>query len=232
MPTPREIELSLSELALENVGEAIRSLRRDLKMTMQQLALKAGIDQGNLSRIENGKTKPTLETLSRISVAFDIAPHLFLGALSRFANRAWVEKVDDAELSAKDSALEALEALNELTAEPGDIDPRYGLYTFIKVNRDVPLANWEAGDILLVSPVDAAISKDLMIFRKDGTLVAARVQTLQFPAGWKGGNLIINAQIIAPTEKVYYIGEDAEAIGVVVELRRRFRVHSTSAKDD
>ena len=232
MASPHELELSLSDLALENVGEAIRSLRRDRKITMQQLASKAGIDQGNLSRIENGKTKPTLETLNRLSVAFEIAPHIFIGALSRFANRVWMEKMEDAELSAVDPASPALEILDGLTADTGDLDPRYGLYTFVRVNRDVPIVKWEAGDILLVSPVDAPISKDLMVFKKDGTLVAARVQAFQFPAGWKGGHLIINAQILAPTEKVHYIGEDSEPVGVVVELRRKFRNHAPSPEND
>lgn len=46
---------------------AIIAARIDSGMTQKQLAEKTGIRQSNLSRIENGTSSPTVDTLSRIA---------------------------------------------------------------------------------------------------------------------------------------------------------------------
>lgn len=45
--------------------------RMELDLTQKQVAERAGIDQGDVSRIENGKANPTLDTLLRIAYALD-----------------------------------------------------------------------------------------------------------------------------------------------------------------
>lgn len=50
--------------------EAIRAViaaRLECHMTQKELAEKTGIRQSNISRIENGSSSPTIETLSRIA---------------------------------------------------------------------------------------------------------------------------------------------------------------------
>lgn len=50
--------------------EAIRAViaaRTESHMTQKQLAEKTGIRQSNISRIENGSSSPTVETLARIA---------------------------------------------------------------------------------------------------------------------------------------------------------------------
>lgn len=50
--------------------EAIRAVvgaRIESHMTQKQLAEKTGIRQSNISRIENGTSSPTVETLARIA---------------------------------------------------------------------------------------------------------------------------------------------------------------------
>lgn len=50
--------------------EAVRALvaaRIETGMTQKELSEKTGIRQSNLSRIENGTSSPTVETLSRIA---------------------------------------------------------------------------------------------------------------------------------------------------------------------
>lgn len=50
--------------------EAIRAVigaRMESHMTQKQLAEKTGIRQSNISRIENGTSSPTVETLARIA---------------------------------------------------------------------------------------------------------------------------------------------------------------------
>lgn len=50
--------------------EAIRAIiaaRLESNMTQKELAEKTGIRQSNISRIENGTTSPTIDTLARIA---------------------------------------------------------------------------------------------------------------------------------------------------------------------
>lgn len=56
--------------ALRPEYEAIRAViaaRTESHMTQKQLAEKTGIRQSNISRIENGSSSPTVETLARIA---------------------------------------------------------------------------------------------------------------------------------------------------------------------
>lgn len=58
---------------------AMKARRTKLRITQVQLAEASGIDQGQISRIENGKDEPTLRTVERIASALNIAPEkLFL----------------------------------------------------------------------------------------------------------------------------------------------------------
>ena len=54
------------------VGSQVRKLRKIKGMTQAQLARAAGILRPNLSRIEAGKHRPTLETLERVATALKV----------------------------------------------------------------------------------------------------------------------------------------------------------------
>ena len=49
------------------VMRAIISARIECNMTQKELAEKTGIRQSNISRIENGASSPTVETLQRLA---------------------------------------------------------------------------------------------------------------------------------------------------------------------
>ena len=51
------------------VGERVRAIRRDLGLTMAQYAEAAGVSIGMLSKIENGRTAPSVATLGRLARA-------------------------------------------------------------------------------------------------------------------------------------------------------------------
>jgi transcriptional regulator with XRE-family HTH domain len=54
------------------IGERIKELRTEAGLSQPQLAVKAGVDQGGLSRIERGlKVNPTLDVLRRLARALD-----------------------------------------------------------------------------------------------------------------------------------------------------------------
>lgn len=53
------------------IGQRIRELRENRKMEGRDLALLAGIDAANLSRIEQGKYSTGIDILSRIAIVLD-----------------------------------------------------------------------------------------------------------------------------------------------------------------
>lgn len=55
-----------------DIGTLIRSRREALKIKQGDLASIAGIDQGNLSKIERGSAKATLDTYLRLCNALGI----------------------------------------------------------------------------------------------------------------------------------------------------------------
>jgi DNA-binding XRE family transcriptional regulator len=54
------------------VGRRVKSLRKVKGMTQAQLARAAGILRPNLSRLESGKHRPSLETLEKIAAALKL----------------------------------------------------------------------------------------------------------------------------------------------------------------
>jgi len=57
----------------ERVGRRVRELRQSRRLSLQELADKAGLTRGNASRLEAGKHEPRLETLSRVAEALGVA---------------------------------------------------------------------------------------------------------------------------------------------------------------
>lgn len=55
-----------------NIGKIIAKRRKDKNFNQEQLAEAAEISQSYISRIEQGKEKPSLELLERIAVALDV----------------------------------------------------------------------------------------------------------------------------------------------------------------
>ena len=55
----------------ESVGPDLRERRRMARLTLSQVAQRAGIRQETLSRIENGRTNPTVGTVRSILRALD-----------------------------------------------------------------------------------------------------------------------------------------------------------------
>ena len=52
-------------------GIKIKAMRMSKWKTQAQLSAMTGIQRSNLSRLENGKTNPNIETLSKIAIALD-----------------------------------------------------------------------------------------------------------------------------------------------------------------
>ena len=54
------------------LGLRIRKLRKETRMSQEELAFKAGLNAAHFGLIERGLKKPTIETVSRIAEALEI----------------------------------------------------------------------------------------------------------------------------------------------------------------
>lgn len=61
----------------------IKSLRKDLQLTLDDLANKTGIKRGTLNNYENGKTEPKIETWYTLSDFFDVPIAYLMGIDNR-----------------------------------------------------------------------------------------------------------------------------------------------------
>lgn len=62
----------MSESPLQTLGQHLQQLRLSRGISLSQLAADAGIAKSNLSKIEQGNSNPTLDTLWRIAVQLNI----------------------------------------------------------------------------------------------------------------------------------------------------------------
>ncbi len=65
--------------AAENVGDRIRSRRKELGLTQTELSLAAGVNQGYLSTIEKGNANPRRRTIDALAVALNLPQGVLLG---------------------------------------------------------------------------------------------------------------------------------------------------------
>lgn len=59
------------------MGQKIKSLRKQKKYTLKEVAEKTSVSISFLSQLENGKTSATLESLKKISETLDVTPSYF-----------------------------------------------------------------------------------------------------------------------------------------------------------
>ena len=64
--TARDNELEIA------IGDQARTFRRQLRLTVSEVARSAGLSPGMLSKIENGNTSPSLATLKALSGALNV----------------------------------------------------------------------------------------------------------------------------------------------------------------
>ena len=70
---PRRVQGATPANQLEiAIGEQVRAFRKQLHMTVAEVATQAGLSPGMLSKIENGLTSPSLATLKALSGALNV----------------------------------------------------------------------------------------------------------------------------------------------------------------
>jgi len=76
------------------IGDAIRTVRREQGATLEKIALAAGTDAANLSRIERGKQGFTPEMIARISKALKLPVSALYSRVEQASAVYRVESVD------------------------------------------------------------------------------------------------------------------------------------------
>jgi len=69
--------------AAERVRRRIRELRERHRLTQEELCEAAGVSVDAINRIENGKRRPTLDTVEKIARALGVSTKDLLGADTR-----------------------------------------------------------------------------------------------------------------------------------------------------
>ncbi|MDZ4659157.1 MAG: helix-turn-helix transcriptional regulator [Bythopirellula sp.] len=64
-------------------GDILKKARLKAGMTQEQLAFEADVDRTFLSRLENNRMSPTLETLFRLSDALGVPASLLIARVER-----------------------------------------------------------------------------------------------------------------------------------------------------
>ena len=68
-------------LNAKKVGKVLRRFREEKKQTQELVSGFAGIGRSQLSAIERGERRPTLETFYRISEALGVKPSVIMKAI-------------------------------------------------------------------------------------------------------------------------------------------------------
>lgn len=59
------------------IGERLRALRKEKDLSQGEIANRSGLMVSYLSRVENGHTVPSVETLQKLAGALEVALHQF-----------------------------------------------------------------------------------------------------------------------------------------------------------
>ena len=100
------------------IGKRIQTRRQEQNITQEKLAERVGISVVYLSKIENGRVYPTLETLSNICTELDTELSAILSntEIDRkdYANERVLELFNSCSIRVKPIALSLLEELSKL----------------------------------------------------------------------------------------------------------------------
>lgn len=55
------------------IGEKIKTLRKEMKLTQKELAHKIGVTASTVTKYENGQLEPNIEVLNKIATTFNIS---------------------------------------------------------------------------------------------------------------------------------------------------------------
>ncbi|MCM3665552.1 helix-turn-helix domain-containing protein [Mesobacillus subterraneus] len=108
-----------------DIGQKIRYLRTKNGHTLEELGNKLNFNFSNLSKIERGTRKPTLELLEDIAKIYDVPVSFFFGETKELPNElkkhgeGWINFIE--EMEQKELTPEQIKATLELLEKLGKI---------------------------------------------------------------------------------------------------------------
>src|SRR2546429_2090788 len=99
-----------------NIGETIRNFRLQRSMSQGDIEKRTGLLRCYLSRVENGHTIPSLDTLAKIAGAMDLALSQFFSEGNRNGHKGLPQLSDD--------EVRFLSQMRRYSGELNDRDPK------------------------------------------------------------------------------------------------------------
>jgi transcriptional regulator with XRE-family HTH domain len=135
------------------IGERLRHLRADRKLTILELAAKAGVSAGIISQIERGNSNPSMKTLQRLRTALGVNLWEFLDPNSGVASddTPFVRRADQRpRIVASRTGL-----VKELLSPRNDDNLRFMIITMApgSISEDVLIGTGHKGGLVLSGSV-------------------------------------------------------------------------------
>ena len=93
------IDTEILERAINRtLGERVKSERRRLRLTLQELANRSGLSLGMVSKVENAQASPSLRTLARLAHGLDVPVTTFFRGLEEERDASFVKGGEGIEL--------------------------------------------------------------------------------------------------------------------------------------
>jgi transcriptional regulator with XRE-family HTH domain len=95
---PEDEAAFLEDAITQAIGDRLREERRRLGLTLQDVADRAGLSLGMISKIENAQTSPSLRTLARLSQALEVPVTTFFRGFEEERDASYVRAGEGIEL--------------------------------------------------------------------------------------------------------------------------------------
>ncbi|MFT4761896.1 MAG: quercetin dioxygenase-like cupin family protein/DNA-binding transcriptional regulator YiaG [Paraglaciecola sp.] len=101
-------QLNMDQYILTEIGQKLRKIRKEKRLTVQTVASRAGVSKGFVSRIENSRTVPSLPVLIAIIKGMEVSLNAFFCDIDRSSlGRVVVKKASGLKTTA-DTSTESL----------------------------------------------------------------------------------------------------------------------------
>lgn len=211
------------------IGDYIKKLREDRGLSLNMLAIKAGLSNATISYIENGRNKPSLQTLQKLAEALNADLAIMISMLKESTEHVYTAKdIVEVDMSFSVPLVGSVRAGRPILAEDNiedyvvfnkrSINPA-GTYFALRIVGDSMDKLFRQGDIVLVEKTDVISSGQIAVVGINGYEATVKRVTLG------DGNIALIPESNNPAHvtKVYNIKDDEiHIIGRVVQSTRFF----------
>jgi len=209
------------------VGKRVKALREEQKLTLKELASKAGISVGFLGDIESGRTKPSLVTLNNLAGALGTTSDYLLGRTNDPRPISSIEKLPPQAIPVDKSSLVPVPIYGVIRAgEPMFVneeilgyeyvlkdDVKNGDYFFLLVKGDSMVnARICEGDLILVRKQDWLENGDI------GVIIVNSEETTIKRYYEQNGLVILKPENQAYRPQIYK-PDEVIIVGKVVQIK-------------